>query len=613
MPERNDTSSRVRAARSAGGRRRFGRLGGRILLWMSLVAFIPLLIMASQGYHCARQAISESQRAHLRSVLESRRTRLEAWLGEIRADFQFLSISPCVRGTCGHPPGQAGINPAGSCCGILDDVSQTDARYETIELCGLDWKILSKTLGDGRPEGDSLPADFKSALAGASNLVIAPARVQADGAMVLRVGHPVFRADGSKLAYLAARMKTAGMLHSIFQDPTGLGETGTVYLLSQDGRYLCPPAGAPKLRGTESRAPADIRSAASPDVLDYRNHEGDEVLGTSARIPDLNWTVVAEMHRREAFAWLRTLRHRALVTGSVTLLFVLLIAATTSARLSQPLKELSAVARRIAGGHHRERVGRLVGTEAQDVAEAFNQMLDQLAATQRRLIQLGSLAAIGELSSRIVHEMRNPLSSVKMNVQAVRRQVERDPDYAELCAIALDQVARLDQMLSDLLNYGKPLELNPGTTTFCALTRDVLEVVREAAQDKNVSIEIDDRLGQTEVCVDAELIRRALTNLVTNAIRAVPRDGTVHVTGEVAAGEPDKAVIVVSDDGPGIRDANMDKIFQPFFTTRPDGTGLGLANVRKIINYHGGTVSAENRPPKGAVFTIQLPLGGPPA
>jgi nitrogen-specific signal transduction histidine kinase len=117
--------------------------------------------------------------------------------------------------------------------------------------------------------------------------------------------------------------------------------------------------------------------------------------------------------------------------------------------------------------------------------------------------------------------MRNPLSSVKIKLQALRRRVQGDPAHSELGDIALEQLARVERMLSDLLGYGKPLRLSLKPTAFEKIAKDVLEVVRKEADEKKVSVGIDDRLDSTPIVADAEQIRRALTNLVTNAIQAV--------------------------------------------------------------------------------------------
>ena len=580
---------------------------------MALVALGPLFIMAVQGYHCAREAILESQKMLLRSVLESRKARLEDRLSETGSNMHVLAAMPCVRGVCCPPPETQPVGVSKECCGLLEHVRQTNPLFETLATYDLTGKRLGNHLADDRSAPAVLPPDLLAQLAASDAPVIAPVQRTESGGVAILIAHPIAGTSGPVTAWLVASVNVSTTLDPVFRDREGLHKSGRVYLVSPQGDYLYPPAGSSPRSSRRSRLPAEMLPGVSPDVFEYLDDRNTAMLGAASVVPALKWTLVAEMRKREAYAWLWTLRNRALATGMITLALVLVVAARSSRRLARPLRELAAVSRKIAQGRHEERLGPLDGAEAEDVARAFNKMLDELGASHRRLTHAASLAAVGELSSSIAHEMRNPLSSVKINLQALRRRVQGDPAHSELGDIALEQLARVERMLSDLLGYGKPLRLSLKPTAFAKIAKDVLEVVRKEADEKKVSVGIDDRLDSTPIVADAEQIRRALTNLVTNAIQAVAVGGKVHVSADRAAEDREKVAIRVSDNGPGIPPLRKADLFTPFFSTRPDGTGLGLANVKKIVDCHAGTCFAENAATGGAVFTIVLPLGGPPA
>ena len=584
----------------------------RILFWMSVVALGPLVVMAYQGYHCARQAVVDSEYAHLRSAVEWRKARLEAWLGQVRKDFRFLAVVPCARGSCTGTACCLGPSPPGAGCSFLTYVLEGNPDYETIVTYDTTWQRIA---GAGRREHhdeDLLTPEVKAALDTATGLLIFPAHVHQDGNIGVHIGRPLFDTQGGKAAYIAAYLNLTPVFARILSERAGLGQTGKVFLASADGTYLSAPNDATAEPGRKSNRPSPALSADTTRVFAYADSRGIPVLAAAAAIPEMKWTVVTEIDQDEAFAWLRVLRNRAIGTGAVTLVVVLFLAAQTSRRLSRPLRELARVATRIAQGRHEERLGRLGGTEAQQVARAFNHMLDELAASHEQLMHAASLAAIGELSSRIVHEMRNPLSSVKINLQALRGKVAADSAYAELADIALQQAARLERMLTDLLGYGKPLELHPAELPLERGIAEAIDLVRDTAAQKGVSIQIeDDAIGIT-LWADPEQLRRVLVNLLTNAVDAAPHGGTVTVHAGRAADRADEISISVQDNGPGIPATQIDKLFLPFFTTKPGGTGLGLANVKKIIEYHGGTVTAANRREGGAVFTTTWPRKGPP-
>lgn len=231
---------------------------------------------------------------------------------------------------------------------------------------------------------------------------------------------------------------------------------------------------------------------------------------------------------------------------------------------------------------------------------------------ERALAKTASLAAIGELTSSIAHEMRNPLSSIKMNTTAIQQKLgDGDAAFAELATITCQQSLRLETMLNDLLSYGKPLQLNLARSSFPALMQATLVAVAQEQKNRGVAVEVSNSLeDDLPLMIDAELFTRAFSNLVLNAIQWSPLGGTVQVAARISsqAGHKNQVVILVRDNGPGINPEKIGRLFQPFFTTRAGGTGLGLANVRKIVEYHGGTVTGENSPAGGAVFTIYLPL-----
>jgi signal transduction histidine kinase len=600
----------------------------RILFWMLLVALGPLVIMAAQGYHCARQGIIASEEAHLHSVLQSREARLQAWIDQVHSDFRFLTVSPCVRGLCGMSADAPDAASCAEACNLFDDLRRGSPFYNDLVTYDSAWRPIVHSMagaclldhGDpGVAGGQSgaahalaaepatiLPALHES-LRTATGLVLSAPHLHIDAGLVMHVGQRVSHSNVGGPAYIVASLTASQRIDPILADRTGLGETGKAYLRLAQGSYLSA--------GEMLCAPSPVGPAAQAEgtqhaVDRYRDHRGVPVLGVAAALPALACTLVVEMDESEAFAWLTVLRDRAIVTGLITLLLVVLIAWRGARSLAQPLRELASVARRIASGHTEDRVGRLTGAEADEVGRAFNRMIDELDASQKRLAQAASLAAVGELSSRIVHEMRNPLSSIKLNLQALERKVAGDSAYAELAAIASSQVARLEKMLTELLGYGKPLQLSPREVRFAEIAGEVADLCRPEALEREVHLEVADQTGEARFLADPEQLRRALTNLVANAVQASPPGGQVVLAADVSEDEPGRVCITVADEGSGIAAPAKEHLFRPFFTTREEGTGLGLANVKKIAECHGGAVFARNRAEGGALFGILLPLGG---
>ena len=580
-----------------------------VLVSMLLVALVPLLIMAVQGYHCASMAVVELQTAHLRSVLEARKSRIEDWLREREADLSALANYPCTLEECTRrrsAPDEGYVEV----CELLSHAHARSDSYESLVVYSLNWQRQNASKQTEHTDEKLLRPHFREALEESLESVVTPPHFHENGMFALHMGCPVYGNSSNKVGYMVAVLDLSTTVYPILRDRAGFGETTRTYIVSSDGRYFSQPSkGVHRL---EERAPLPDALLAGDrhEPQTYEDCMGRTVIGVSTQIPALRWILVAEVDRTEAFAWLASLRRRAAVTGVFALALVMFLALRSAHRVTAPLKKLAAVAKDVSAGHFEKRLGHLKGREPQEVAAAFNSMLDELASTHRDLVQAASLAAVGELSSSIVHEMRNPLSSVKLNVKALRERVADDEMYAELATIASEQADRLEQMLNDLLQYGKPLEMHVEPVKVAAILDDVCVALAALSNECEVELRGEDRTNGRSVRIDREQLRRAVTNLGDNALRASAKSECVTIVGTVERGDAgEELIICVEDSGTGLSETVLPRLFEPFFTARGDGTGLGLANVRKIAELHGGTVTGENRPEGGARFTVRLPMG----
>jgi signal transduction histidine kinase len=576
---------------------------------MTIIGLGPLMIVAFQGYHCARQGVIDSQKEHLRTVLQSRKSNLVRWFDQRKKEIHILTLIPQLCEMCSGNSSKPMLDQ--SHCDLVNFVRESDVAYKYIALFDPDWNsIQNASHEDGQSAIPPVPDEIKSDLSREPGEVKTFVKVSPTQEIELLIVKSFISDRKERQGFIIASLNLTITLKPLLEDRTGLGKTGKVYLLSSDGRYQCPSTGFGKIVGQKAEIPPEIISGNTQKVLEYRDFRHQKVLGVSSSVPDLSWTVVAEIDRAEAFSWIHTLKNRAMITALITMIVVVVVSMKIAFHLSQPLRQLASVAKTIARGNHEMRVAEMEGVEAQDVAEAFNSMMDKIESTHNRLVQTSSLAAMGEISSSIVHEMRNPLSTVKLNLQALRKKVEDDPKFSELANLALGQVGRLEKLFSDLLSYSKPIELHPSPLLFTPLAGEVIEILKSEWEARRISIRISDQAGEKPFWADREQILRGLTNILSNAIQASSNGGEIVLSAKNPPDKPDKIAISVLDHGEGLDERKMSRLFQSFFSTRENGTGLGLANVRKIVEYHQGTVSAENRTEGGAVFTIFLPLKG---
>jgi signal transduction histidine kinase len=258
-------------------------------------------------------------------------------------------------------------------------------------------------------------------------------------------------------------------------------------------------------------------------------------------------------------------------------------------------------------------VGNLVNTLAQDLrlqSERHRRTAEQLADANLHIQQAEAavrrsdrLAALGQLSAGLAHELRNPLGTIKASAELLQRNVSAESEVArEMAGFIASEVDRTNSLVTRFLQFARPLELRRDNADLAqTLDRAVSQVEREAkgvAIYKNYAPEI------APFPFDAELMERVFYNLILNAVQATAAGGAVTVKTRAAAGAVEIAVI---DRGVGIEPQQRDSIFNPFFTTKPEGVGLGLAIVSKIVDEHGGKITVESEQGKGSVFHVLLP------
>ena len=577
----------------------------RLGIWMILVALTPLIVMAYQGYHCARQAVVDFRQSQLALIMESKETKLSKWLQEVKADFRFLTEVPCVLSSgCMMPVEEGGL--AGIQCGLLENLKRQ--RHYYAELMSYDSRWTLTSGNTGRISSDALPAGLKMELESKKEFILSAPEKNASGELIFYVGQRILDSQKKIMGYIAGVIRYSAIIGEILHEEPCPGRTTRIFLLDRLGRPL--DRDIPEADGAvfEGGALGKITSGEQ-QFFEFTLADGRDVISVARYLPELNLTAVVQMDAAEAWEWLRILRNRAWLTGLVTFLLVAVLALKVSRRLSQPLEAVAAAARKISDGDLTQRISGFSGPEAAEVAGAFNKMMDELEANRQRIVRNAALAAVGELSSSIVHEMRNPLTTIKLNIQAVKSSINGDPVLSELAEIAEGQAARLEMMLSELLNYGKPVQFDLQALNIQDLIREAVALCSGEAQEKAVRILTDLPEETVLVTGDAEHLKRVLTNLILNGVQAAEAGGEC---GVILLNDKDKRMVEITvwDNGPGLGAGDPAYLFRPFVTNREGGTGLGLANVKKILELAGGTVTAKNRAPQGAEFTVRLPCQG---
>jgi two-component system sensor histidine kinase HydH len=234
--------------------------------------------------------------------------------------------------------------------------------------------------------------------------------------------------------------------------------------------------------------------------------------------------------------------------------------------------------------------------------------LSEIKRLEEQVRRTEKLAAVGRLAAGVAHEIRNPLSSIRGFAYLLGRGHGKDTPEREYADVMVREIDRINRVVTDLLNFSRPMTLEPETTLLPGLIDHVVSLVSADAATHGIGINVDCEAALPPTSLDPNQVTQALLNLMINAINAMETGGTVEIRASVAH-DGAGMQIRVEDSGPGIDPGIQDKIFEPFFTTRERGTGLGLAMVRKIADNHDGDVSVESPLPgrtNGTRFTLTL-------
>jgi signal transduction histidine kinase len=287
-------------------------------------------------------------------------------------------------------------------------------------------------------------------------------------------------------------------------------------------------------------------------------------------------------------------------------------------RITRPLKKLVEGTVMISKGDFAQKIDIDTQDEIGNLAESFNKMSHQLYLTRermeaasKRLIQAEKLASIGRISAGIAHEIRNPLTSVKLNIQKVMESKYLDDVDKEHLDISQEGIGHIENFIKELLNFTRVSELHADHFSVEEIIDESIKMIRGTLRLKKVRLEKDVQENLPPLLVDGDKLRQVFLNIMHNACEAVPEAGKIKISLSPAKSSEGGGVkIEISDNGSGIPEKDWETIFEPFYTTKSTGIGLGLANARKIIEQHKGIIQVKKKKGKGACFEVIIPSEG---
>jgi two-component system nitrogen regulation sensor histidine kinase NtrY len=316
--------------------------------------------------------------------------------------------------------------------------------------------------------------------------------------------------------------------------------------------------------------------------------------------------------RRSYVELKRRIRASALLAGGGGILLAILLGSWVAARVTRPVVQLAQAAREVAAGHWDTQVEVSGGDEVGQLAQSFNRMTAELLAQRERLVQTERVAAWRELARRLAHELKNPLFPLQLTVENLIRARTQSPEqfdevFRESSSTLLAEISNLKTIIGRFSEFSKmprpelqPVQVNEALRGVAKLYQAQLQAPARAPI--TCELEFDESLGA--IAADPELLHRALSNLVLNAMDAMPNGGTLTLRTRRENGN---VMVEIADTGSGLTREECERIFTPYYTSKQHGTGLGLAIVQSIVSDHGGRISVRSEPGHGTTFIIELP------
>lgn len=384
-------------------------------------------------------------------------------------------------------------------------------------------------------------------------------------------------------------------------------------LLDRDGRIIAASATLRTQGALLQKIPADWIASGKSGV---RAHDGAPLSRSEVMVgfdhspgfqqfPGFGWTTLAIESSSEAYIPVRQMALVFLLLLTVTSTFAVGFSMLVAGRIARPIAALTDFTRRFMRDRALPPAPQAVGGEVGELTEAFVQTIRDLDQSRADLVRASKLAVLGELAAVMAHEIRTPIGILRSSAQMLAREPDLSAEAQELTGFIESETERLNRLVSTLLDSARPRAPKLQATDLHAIIRHVADLLASQADKKNIRItqHLESRHPLAEL--DAEQMTQVLLNLILNALQILPQDGQVDVATRDEAGQ---LIVEIADDGPGIAPEEMGRVFDPFFTKREGGVGLGLAVVQQIVAAHHGEIHAGKSALGGALFTIHLPI-----
>jgi len=596
----------------------------KVMLIFLVLTMVPLLIIGRFLFKLTEELIVSMVIRQLENVAVDKVAILERWLDERKTDLMVAAETSLLK-----TMNPELIGP------YLDLIREKYGVYKELSVVSADGEIVFKS----RESKSVIENSSSKKYIVRHNLFISDiAYAQDEKESFFLIAAPIIGDDGRVTGTVYGSVGTSKIILFILN--VSLGTTGECYLVDKDGRFLAHKEPYRILSQNISQSDSFRNIFEKRDrkkaYLDYR---GIEVLGASLKVGGTDWYIVVEQDREEAFQSADTLKRIIYLTVLICIANALMLTWMISYHIVGPIRKLSEYAGIIANSQsekamvkidRKDEIGmlyRAVEDMSRKLQERQNHLKQKVGLQEIELKETDivlkktklmaerseKFAAMGRMGAAVAHEIRTPLTSIKLFLESVQAETYIPSEYEEDFHIAMNQISRIEATINRFLDFAKPQDLVFIEINLTKLIEDLLVMIRPQVnrQECFLKVAINDNLPAIQG--DRRLLSEALVNLFVNALESMPEHGTLTITAALDRFNTNGkttlcARIDISDTGHGIAEDQIGKIFEPFFTTKATGTGLGLPLVFNTIRNHGGAIRVTSRIHEGTIFSLFLPL-----
>ncbi len=628
---------------------RTGRLQNKFFFALLIVGIVPGMVALSATYHFSTATLKQAIGEGFQEIARSTSIRLATAVDEEIDRALHLAATLASPQTPNRPsadarhagsqnsaPQKRRLVPGSITPGLLDSWARESRHYARITVADQKGLVIASTDPTSTPQQQD-QAWWREAMQAAPGTAYV-STVAADHGTndaVFHIAVPIIdEPGGAAIGAIDVVIHRNLLTHMIL--PIHIGNTGHAMLLDTQGTPLICPVLPP----TAHLIPSGLMNRLAMEhplwlVADDDAHGGREaIVGaapvrfshslTPSSLDGHRWYTFIRQAPEETYAPVYSLLLTVGLIGFGLVIVLSMFGFVVGYRIVKPLTALQREAeglRLTLATPQTEHTAPLVtpplpphyrtGDEIEDLAATFSAMravleenLRTIRSQQHELIRQEKLASVGQLLAALAHDLRNPLGVIRSSAQVVLEGPQEEPIRQEMARYIIDEVDKLSQRLHDFLRYARQ---KPPDLTDCA-AEDVLRAAFKQweAQGGHEQIRVEHRLSRDlpMIRIDPEQIKEALMNVLINAREAMPDRGTLTLTTRLSS-EGD-VEIEVADTGSGIAPDHLGRIFEPFFTTKTYGTGLGLTNVKRLVEDNGGTLAVTSNQGKGTTFTLRF-------